>query len=887
MRKTITIFVLFIMLVTSFTGIFSIKNVKASGNTLYVGGSGPGNYTSIQSAIDAASNGDTIYVYHGIYNENVVVDKNNLTLQGEKKETTFINSVESNVTATACFYVDTFHSSKISGFTLHCDNSPCAYFRDSYDNLIFDCILKNSSYGVFIYTERNSINNTVRDCEIYNNSVGIGVNGAAENYYLNRSNILNCYIHNNRIGVYVYGRSDWYGVIKHTTISGCNVFNNSDEGIFINQLLGEIQGVTIENNNIRNNSNSGIEIRNASNIDISDCVVHNNSNGISANNIVNCIIKNITSYSNSPGVGIILGTSENGTIFNSICYNNNDDGIRINSCNDCYVLNCDVYNNGDDGIDLSWAPCINNIISGNNCTNNRHGIVLFQADNNYVYNNELNSNRQYGIYPWSSSNNNIYHNNLLNNNQNANDANSNTWYNTSFHEGNYWSDYTGLDADFNGIGDSPYNIPGGSNQDLYPLMTQYGSENVLPVADAGGPYYANVGNSIIFSGSGSSDTDGTISGYRWDFTNDGTYDTDWLTSATTTHSYPAVGTYTVKLEVKDNAGGTDTDTATAYITTEGGAIPTADVNGPYSGYVNYPVLFSSVGSIGGSEGTITAWYWTFGDGAVNSQQNPTHTYTSSGIFTVTLKVTNNYGQTNTDTTSVTITKLSPNQKPPVANAGGSYSGVVGSPITFNGSGSNDLDGTIVSYGWNFGDGTTGTGITTTHTYSFSGNYTVILTVTDNDSLTNSNVTTASINASGPPTIVIVVDVSNIEPIEEENEKTIPVTVFCYHQSVSNIHLEILESSNLTITLLSPNITLNPGEQQELLIKIKAPKLKANETVGSETIKLKAVGDGNVSSNTEQINIKVIKKGATPGFELIFVLSAIIVAIFLWRKRRIV
>jgi len=413
---------------------------------------------------------------------------------------------------------------------------------------------------------------------------------------------------------------------------------------------------------------------------------------------------------------------------------------------------------------------------------------------------------------------------------------------------------------------------------VYMFTKEGGWENNLPVADAGNPYYANVGNSITFDGSASSDTDGTIEGYRWDFTNDGTYDTDWSTSPTTTHSYPAVGTYTVKLEVKDDAGGNDTDTANVTISTEGGAIPTADANGPYSGYVNYPVSFSSAGSIGGSEGTIVSWYWTFGDGVVSSAQNPSHIYTTAGTFTVTLKVTNNYGETDIDTTSATITGLSPTQKPPVADAGGPYIGVVGSPITFDGSGSNDSDGTIINYGWNFGDGTAGMGVSPTHTYTSPGNYTVILTVTDNESLTHSNATKVNINVSGPPTIVISIDISNIEPIEEENEKTIPVSVFCYHQSVSNIHLEILDASNLTITLLSPNITLNPGENRVLLIKIKAPKLERNNNsenkVSDETIVLRAVGDGNVTSNTEQINLKVIEKNATPGFETIATITAI-------------
>lgn len=402
--------------------------------------------------------------------------------------------------------------------------------------------------------------------------------------------------------------------------------------------------------------------------------------------------------------------------------------------------------------------------------------------------------------------------------------------------------------------------------------------NVPPTADAGGSYYANVGNSITFNGSGSSDTDGTITGYRWDFTNDGTYDTGLLTSATTTHSYPLVGIYTVKLEVTDDDGATNTDTATVTVTSEGGSIPSADVNGPYSGYINYPVSFSSSGSNGGSEGTIVSWYWTFGDGVVSSQQNPTHAYTTAGTFTVTLKVTNNYGEINTDTTSATITQLSPKQTPPVADAGGPYSGVVGIPITFDGSGSNDSDGTIVSYLWNFGDSNTGTGISPKHTYTIPGNYTVILTVTDNDSLIHSNSTTVSINVSGPPTITIVIAASNIEPIEEENEKTFSVTVQCEHQSVSNIHLEILEQSNLTIISLPSNISLNPGESRDLLITIKAPKLKKTNnsevTVSDETLILRAIGDGNVTSNNESVNFKVVPHDSTPGFEAVATIAAV-------------
>ena len=98
------------------------------------------------------------------------------------------------------------------------------------------------------------------------------------------------------------------------------------------------------------------------------------------------------------------------------------------------------------------------------------------------------------------------------------------------------------------------------------------------------------------------------------------------------------------------------------------------------------------------------------------------------------------------TTTVTITDSSPNQDP-VSNVGGPYSGNVGSTVSFNGSDSYDNDGTIGSYNWNFGDGSSGTGKTTTHVYTSEGTYTVRLIVTDNDDATDMSSTTIVISPS--------------------------------------------------------------------------------------------------------------------------------------------
>jgi chitodextrinase len=85
-----------------------------------------------------------------------------------------------------------------------------------------------------------------------------------------------------------------------------------------------------------------------------------------------------------------------------------------------------------------------------------------------------------------------------------------------------------------------------------------------------------------------------------------------------------------------------------------------------------------------------------------------------------------------------VTTAPPPNTPPVADAGPDQTVITGETVIFDGSGSSDPDGTIVSYEWDFGDGATGSGETTTHAYVSTGTYTVILTVADDDESTDSD-----------------------------------------------------------------------------------------------------------------------------------------------------
>jgi len=225
------------------------------------------------------------------------------------------------------------------------------------------------------------------------------------------------------------------------------------------------------------------------------------------------------------------------------------------------------------------------------------------------------------------------------------------------------------------------------------------------------------------------------------------------------------------------------------------------------------------------------------------------------------------------------------QEPPTAVAGGPYSGLVNVSVSFDGSDSSDSDGSIAGYVWDFGDGGSGSGISPFHMYTSAGVFSVSLTVTDDDGLTDIDSTTINISNKQTAELVITTSTSNIEPIEEGNEKTITITVYCYHNEVDDISLQILELSNLSVTILSPKISMEPGEKQEIIIKITAPMLLSNQTYSHETIRLQAVGKNNLTSNIEQINIKIIMKGSTPGFEILFVLIAIGIVLYRSRKKK--
>lgn len=158
----------------------------------------------------------------------------------------------------------------------------------------------------------------------------------------------------------------------------------------------------------------------------------------------------------------------------------------------------------------------------------------------------------------------------------------------------------------------------------------------------------------------------------------------------------------------------------------------AEAGPPRTAAIGEAVVFDGSGST--STNPITSYLWDFGDGETGYGKTAAHAYSSADSFTVTLTIIDKNGVTVKDTTSVIVRNPA---LPPIARIGGDNNIKKNEETTFDGAGSIDSDGTIVSYRWDFGDGTTGVGSLAFHVYSREGSFTVTLTVTDNSGLSSS------------------------------------------------------------------------------------------------------------------------------------------------------
>jgi len=278
---------------------------------------------------------------------------------------------------------------------------------------------------------------------------------------------------------------------------------------------------------------------------------------------------------------------------------------------------------------------------------------------------------------------------------------------------------------------------GGGSYDGF--VAKIGPSNHPPLADAGADQNIFLTETAYLDGSASSDPDGdTIVSYTWTIDSAPMGSTATLTGAASVSpslTPDIAGQYMISLIVND--GQANSASSTVSVTATENMPPVAVATGtPLTGYFPLGVNLNASGS-SDPEGGALSFFWDFGDNATATGVAPSHTYATVGTYTAVVTVTDDFG--NTNQASVEIIVSAPNQPPTVGPTASTYNGTAPLDVQFTANGL-DPEGGVLTYSWDFGDGTNSTAANPLHTYTSPGTYVAAVTVSDGEFTASGSVT---------------------------------------------------------------------------------------------------------------------------------------------------
>ena len=434
------------------------------------------------------NNGFGITLYESSNNNSIC--RNNITanndvgirLDGSSNNTLSRNSItEHNYNGIDLWSSSNYNS--ISGNNIT-ENNWCGVglYGSSNNHVSGNNITANNDVGIGLWSSSN--HNTVSGNTVSNNlGTGVGLwEGPLDNHVSG-----NTVSNNLGTGIGLWSSSN------HNTVSGNNVTANNVEAI----LLEFSSNNTVSENNITNNG-FGITLYESSNY-----------NSMSGNNITasnywgirldssnyNSISGNNITANNENGIWL-GGSNYNSISGNNITATNKYNGIGLGDSSNNAISGNTVSNNLGHGVGL-WSSSNYNTVSGNDITANKYnGIGLGDSSNNTLTRNNITENSGDGIGLYNSLDNVICHNNIIDNGVQASDSvpAENDWHHPVLLEGNYWSDYTGVDDGSgtgkhaiagDGIGDTDIPWPD-TDYDFYPFVKESGWVRAVETTDETG-----------------------------------------------------------------------------------------------------------------------------------------------------------------------------------------------------------------------------------------------------------------------------------------------------------------------------------------------------------------------------------------------------------------